>query len=260
MGSKREKFASFGIATKGIVYFIIGVLTTLAAFGYGGEKSSSKTVIDFIAQQSFGKILLVLLSIGLLGYVFWRWYQAFANPNNIENNAKGTVKRIAYFISGVLYGALSYIAIQTVLGSSSENKSFISKIFESEYAITITIIVGIALIGKGIYEFYQAYSGKFKEKVESTSLPAKTQGLILKFGKVGYTSRGIVAGLLGFLFLKAGFANNANKLSKSDAFGFIENEFGSLILGIVSLGLVGYGLFMMVKAKYSSLSVGQESS
>ena len=49
MSSKREKFASFGIATKGIVYFIIGALTTLAAFGYGGEKSSSSTVIDFIA-------------------------------------------------------------------------------------------------------------------------------------------------------------------------------------------------------------------
>tara|TARA_R100000935_G_scaffold13736_5_gene27631 strand:+ start:51812 stop:52585 length:774 start_codon:yes stop_codon:yes gene_type:complete len=257
MSSKREKFASFGIATKGIVYFIIGALTTLAAFGYGGEKSSSSTVIDFIAQQLFGKVLLVLLSIGLLGYVFWRWYQAFTNPSEIENSFKGTVKRVAYFISGVLYGILSYMSLKTVLGSESGKKSFISKIFESEYAIIIAILVGVALFGKGVYEFYQAYSGKFKEEVESTSLPAKTQGLVLKFGKVGYTSRGIVAGLLGFLFIKAGFSSNANKLSKSDAFGFIENEFGGLILGVVSLGLVGYGIFMMVKAKYSSLSVGQ---
>ncbi len=257
--SKREKFASFGIATKGIVYFIIGILTAMAAFGYGGKKSSSGTVIDFIAQQSLGQILLVLLAIGLLGYVFWRWYQAFANPKDIENNAKGSVKRIAYFISGVLYGLLAYTAIKTVIGSNSGGKSFISKIFESDYATTIAIIIGIALVGKGIYEFYQGYSGKFKEEVESAGIPSKVKSLVLKSGKVGYTSRGIVAGILGFLFLKAGFNESANKMSKTDAFGFIENQFGSIVLGIIALGLVGYGFFMMVKAKHSSLSVGQEN-
>ncbi len=256
MSSKKEKFASFGIATKGIVYFIIGALTTMAAFGYGGKKSGSGTVIDFISQQPFGQILLILLAIGLLGYVFWRWYQAFANPMDIENNTKGTVKRIAYFISGVLYGALAVKAVVTVMGSTSGGKSFTAKVFESDYATTITIIIGLGLIGKGIYEFYKVYSGKFKKDVQSAGIPHNAENLVLNAGKVGHTSRGIVAGILGYLFLKTGFTENADKLSKTDAFGFIENEFGNIVMGLIALGLVAYGVFMMIKAKYSSLSVG----
>lgn len=255
MGNKKEKFASFGIATKGIVYLIIGILTSLAAFGYGGKKSGSETVIDFISKQSFGRILLIILAIGLLGYVFWRWYQAFTNPQNIENNAKGTVKRIAYFISGLIYGALAVKAVVTVMGSNSGGKSFTAKVFESDYATAVAIIIGLGLVGKGIYEFYKVYSGKFKEDVQSAGIPHQAQNLILKAGKVGHTARGLVVGILGFLFLKTGFAGNANKMSKTDAFGFIENEFGNIVLGLIALGLVAYGVFMIIKAKYSSLSV-----
>jgi len=255
MSSKKEKFASFGIATKGVVYFIIGGLTTMAAFGYGGKKSGSGTVIDFISKQSFGQILLILLAIGLLGYVFWRWYQAFTNPKDIENNAKGTVKRIAYFISGILYGALAVKAIVTVIGSNNGGKSFTAKVFESDYATAIVIMIGLGLVGKGIYELYNAYSGKFKKDVQSAGIPHKAEKLVLNAGKVGHTSRGIVAGILGFLFLKTGVTGTADKLSKTDAFGFIENEFGSIVMGLIALGLVAYGVFMIIKAKYSSLSV-----
>ncbi len=204
MGSKKEKFASFGIATKGVVYLIIGALTALSAFGFGGKKSGSKTVIEFISQQSFGKILLIILAIGLAGYVFWRWYQAFANPKDIENNTKGTVKRIAYFISGVFYGALAVKAVVIVMGSQGGGKSFTEKVFGSDYATAIAIIIGLGLLGKGIYEFYKVYSGKFKKDVESAGIPHKAENLILKAGKVGHTSRGIVASILGFLFLKTG--------------------------------------------------------
>lgn len=256
MSSKRENFASFGIATKGIVYLIIGVLTAMTAFGYGGEKSDSKSVLEFLASQSYGKIILGLLALGLLGYVFWRWYQALANPKNLDNDVKGIVKRVAYFISGLIYGALAYTAIKMVMGTDSDGgQSFYGKLFNSDYAKVFAIILGVVLVGKGIYEFYQAYSGKFKDEVESAGLDSKAQKYIMKVGKLGFTSRGVVAGILGFLFIKTALGDNVQKLSKTDAFSYIQDEFGSVVMGIVALGLVGYGIFMVVKAKYSSLVV-----
>lgn len=253
MSNLKEKFASFGIATKGIVYLLIGSLTSIAAFGYGGQKSGSDTALKFIADQPFGKILLVLVSAGLFGYVFWRWYQAFGNSNTIENGVKGTIKRIAYFISGVFYGFFAITALQLVIGSSDSGNSFTKRIFESDYATLVAIIVGLCLIGKGVYEFYSVYSKNFKENLERSDIPTKAQSFILKSGKFGHTARGIVVLILGYLFLKAGFSGTANKLSKTDAFGFIENEFGTFALGIVALGLIGYAVFMLIKSKYSSL-------
>ncbi len=254
MGSKREKFASFGIATKGIVYFIIGALTALGAFGFGGEKAGSEDVLSFIADQSFGKVLLILLAIGLLGYVFWRWYQALGNPNDLDNDAKGIIKRVSYFISGALYGLLAYSALKVILNGSNQGGGGL-KIFNSDYAATIAIIIGVIVIGKGIYEFYQAYSGKFKEDVENAQLDQKASSFLMKAGKFGFTARGVIAAILGILFVKAGVSGNAERLGKTDAFSFIQEEFGATVMGVVALGLVGYGVFMIIKAKYSSLSV-----
>ncbi|NND87815.1 MAG: DUF1206 domain-containing protein, partial [Flavobacteriaceae bacterium] len=141
------------------------------------------------------------------------------------------------------------------VSSSSSNSSLSKKIFESDYAMIFAVIIGLALIGKGIYEIYRAYSGKFQEDVESAQLDHKAESLVLKAGKIGFTARGIVAGILGFLFLKVAYNETTAKLSKTDVFSFIEQEFGSIVMGIVALGLAAYGVFMIIKSKYSSLSV-----
>tara|TARA_R100001369_G_scaffold79838_2_gene109976 strand:+ start:6090 stop:6857 length:768 start_codon:yes stop_codon:yes gene_type:complete len=254
MGNKKQNFARFGVATKGWVYFLIGGLTAFAAFGLGGEKSGSSNALDFISQQMFGKILLIITAVGLVGYVFWRWYQAFADPKDAGTDFKAIVKRVSYFISGVFYSFLAFSAIKQVLGSSSGGgeDSFLMKILDSKI---IAIIIGLALLGKSIYEFYQAYSGNFREEVDEAGLSKKAKKIIIPAAKIGFTARGIVVGIMAFLMLRAAVSASAEKVDKTQAFGFLQNEFGSLVMGIIAVGLIAYGVFMLIKAKYSSLSV-----
>merc|ERR1711916_144304 len=112
-----------GIATKGVVYFLAGILTTMAAIGAGGQKTDSKGVFSFIQNQAFGQVLLAIIALGLAGYVFWRLYQAIADPENIGDDAKGTFTRLGYAISGIVYGTLTYTAVKmiTETGSSGGN-------------------------------------------------------------------------------------------------------------------------------------------
>jgi hypothetical protein len=259
MSNKKKNFARFGVATKGIVYFLIGGLTALAAFGQGGQKSGSDTALDFIAQQSYGRILLAITALGLIGYVFWRWYQAFADPKNNGTDAKAMVKRVSYFGSGVFYGILAYSALQRAMGNggsgSGGGNSLFQKMFNSDYAMAFAIIIGVILAGKAIYEFYQAYSGKFREEVDEAGLDPKAQEAVIKSGKVGFTARGIVVAIMAFLMFRAAFSGNMDQVGKTDAFSYLQNEFGTVVMGIIALGLVAYGVFMMIKAKYSSLAV-----
>ena len=60
-----EKLARVGFATKGTLYAIIGVLALMTAIGEGGQTGGSSDAIQKIAQQPFGKALLVLTAIGL---------------------------------------------------------------------------------------------------------------------------------------------------------------------------------------------------
>ena len=248
--SKKKNFARFGMASKGAVYSFIGVLTSITAF-YGEEQyKGSKGALEYISSLSYGKVLVIILGIGLLGYVFWRMYQTFANPNGVSDDFKGKVKRIAYFISGLFYGFLAYYAFQLLLGGNSGSSSSITGDYKNE----IAIVVGIGLLIKAGYDLYRAYSGKFREKVEETEMSAKERSLLINAGKFGHTARGLVFGLMAYLTLKSGFGS-ANVNTKTDAFGYIQSEYGSEVLIVIAIGLISYGIFMLIQAKYPAATI-----
>ncbi len=112
-----ERLARFGYAAKGVVYVIVGILSAQAAFGAGGKTTDTQGALEAIVAQPFGKVLLSLTGIGLLGYVLWRFVEAIKDPENKGNQAKGIFQRLGYGISGVIYASLALSAFQIVLGS-----------------------------------------------------------------------------------------------------------------------------------------------
>lgn len=255
MASKKENFARFGMVAKGAVYAIIGVLTALAAFGQGGQKTGSKGALQYLAEQSYGQILLAIMGLGLIGYFFWRMYQVFGNPGQFDDDIKGIGKRIGFFISGLVYGGLAYYSLRLAFGggsSSGGGSSLTSSITSND---TLAIIVGIGLAIKAIYDLYRAYSGKYREEVEEAGMGPDERKVLVNAGKFGHTARGIVIAIMSYLTLKSGFGGGSGVGTQSDAFTYIENEFGSVVLGIVALGLVGYGVYMFIKAKYPSIVI-----
>lgn len=254
MASKKENFARFGMAAKGAVYTIIGILTAFAAFGQGGQKAGSKGALQYLAEQSYGQIMLIIMGLGLLGYVFWRMYQVFANPGQFSKDVKGTGKRIGYFISGLIYSGLAYYAFKLALGSGGAGggSSLTSSITSNN---TVAIVVGIGIAIKAIYDLYRAYSGRFREEVQETDMSRREQKVLVNAGKFGHTARGTVLGLMAYLTLKSGFSGGAGVGTQSDAFSYIQDEFGSLVLGIVAIGIIGYGVYMFIMAKYPSIVI-----
>jgi hypothetical protein len=68
-----ERLARFGYAAKGIVYILVGFLAFQAAFNWGGRVTGTKGAFFTIASQPFGRVMLFLVAVGLLGYVIWRF-------------------------------------------------------------------------------------------------------------------------------------------------------------------------------------------
>ncbi|SDR76855.1 DUF1206 domain-containing protein [Gramella sp. MAR_2010_147] len=254
--SKKKNFARFGMAAKGAVYCLIGILTALAAFGQGGQQTGSKGALRYLAQQSYGQILLIILGVGLLGYVFWRMYQVFTNPKDLENNTKGYAKRVAYFISGLIYGGFAFYAFKLAFGGSSGSSgSMMGSLMSGSNGKIVAIIIGVGMAIKAGYDLYRAYSNKFKEEIEQIGMNRKEQKLLVNAGKFGHTARGLVIGLMAYLTLNSGLSSGSDISTQTDAFSFIQNEFGSAILGIVAIGFIGYGVYMFIKAKYPATSI-----
>ena len=259
MDAKIKKIAYTGYTAKGVVYGLTGILAFLAAFNMGGEKAGKLQVIEFLGNQAFGKWLVILLGLGLLCYAFWRFIESISDPEGIGTDTKGMIKRVSFFISGLVYSGLGIIAISNVLGFGSllnGGSSGGSSIMNGTTGKYIFIIIGLSLAGKGIYQFIKAYKGDFLQKfqIQSISVVAKRR-YIKRIGYAGIISRGIVTSIIAYFFLTAGFnlgGNPSNEMKgTAEAFSFIQEQaYGKWLLGLVAVGLVCYGIYMFTMAAY----------
>lgn len=247
--------ARAGMIAKGAVYSLIGILTALAAFGQGGQESGSTESIDFLSRQSFGQVLIVILGVGLASYAFWRLYEAVANPRDLKKDFKGYAKRVGYFISGLIYAGLSVYGVFPAFQNNSGSGSTFSKVMSRSDSDIIALLITLGLIIKGFFDLYRAYSGDFRKEVEETRMSRKEQKLLINAGKFGHTARGIVLGLMAFLTLRTGVSSTDKITLQTDAFRYIREEFGGIVLGFIALGFFCYGIYMFIQARYPALAV-----
>ena len=71
-----EWLSRAGFAARGLIYVIIGILAIKLALGTGGANASQQGALRTIAAQPLGKVLLILVAIGLGGYSLWRLIRA----------------------------------------------------------------------------------------------------------------------------------------------------------------------------------------
>tara|TARA_R100000935_G_scaffold2_6_gene20 strand:- start:57 stop:839 length:783 start_codon:yes stop_codon:yes gene_type:complete len=256
MDKKLKNIARTGLVAKGIIYAIIGILTFLAAFNLGGQKTGKLQVLDFLEKQAFGKILLIIIALGLMCYAFWRLTQAIKDPENIGDDKKAKAKRAGYFISGLLYLGFGVIAFLDAVGSansssgsSGKNSSFLA----TNFGLIVLGIVGVVLIGIGIYQFTRIKEDKFQKKFSSKALSEeKRKRIIYNSAYFGLASRGVIFLILGFFSIKAAYTSDPNKIKTTEeVFSFIkESSYGSWLLGIVAAGLISYAIYTFMLAKY----------
>ena len=253
-----KKIAKTGFVAKGSVYAITGVLTFMAAFNMGGQKTGRVQVLQFLDQQTFGNVLLILMGIGLASYATWRFIQSIKDPEHIGDDTKGKAKRTAFFISGLIYLGLAVLAVLRVIGSGSGSSSSSgsaqkSSFLASETGLIIIGIVGAGIVIAGIFQFVKAYRNDYTKKFDLTSLhEEKKRKSIKNTAKFGLSSRGVIFLIIGYFALKASFSSDPSKIkTTTEAFSFIqESSYGAWLMGLVAAGLVAYAIYMFLMAKY----------
>lgn len=258
-----ERLARLGYTAKGIVYAIVGVLAVQAAFGTGGRTTDTKGALHTIAAQPFGKFLLVLLTIGLIGYVLWRFVQAIQDPEHKGDDAKGWARRLGYGISGLIYAGLALSAIQLITGtggggSSNSTEDWTARLLSQPFGQWLVGTVGAFTIGLGFYQFYKAYKAKFRKQLKLQQMSPTEETWATRIGRLGLAARGVVFIIIGFFLIQAGIHSNPNEAIGLDGAlqALARQPYGPWLLGIVALGLVAYAIHMWVQARYRRIPTG----
>lgn len=249
-----EQLGRFGYAAKGIVYGLIGVLAVQAAIGAGGAITDTQGALQTVDGQPFGRFLLVLIAIGLVGYCIWRFVQAALDTENKGAEPKGIATRIGYVISGLAYSGFAIVAVRLAMDIGSQNNTtgMVAQIMSLPLGRVLVGFAGLIIIGVGGYEAYKGVSRGFEKELNTGKMSAGEQTWARRSGIVGLIAHGVVFGLTGLFLVVAALQHRPEQVQGlGGALQALAGQpFGPFLLAVVAVGLVAYGIFSLVQARY----------
>ena len=249
-----EWFARSGFVARGLIYGIIGLLAVKLALGDGGKTTSQTGALRTLAHQPFGRLLVILVAVGLAGYALWRFVRA-ALGHGPEASDSG-FERLAAFASGATYAGLCVVAVEILVGSSgggsSEAKKTTAGVLGWPGGQWLVGIAGVALIGVGLYQGYRGITKKFLDDSKTEEMTAPVKRWVTGIGVFGHLSRMIVFGLVGVFLIKAAADYSASKAVGVDGAlaKLAHQSYGPLLLGVVATGLIAFALYSLSDARY----------
>jgi hypothetical protein len=250
-----EALARFGYGARGAVYGLVGGLALLAAVGSGGQTGGSRSALQTLLSQPFGKLWLVLIALGLFGFCAWRVLEALTDADRRGSDMKGLGIRAAHLISGFVYAGLAVSALNLALGRGSGGgedqaaQDWTAWLMSQPLGQWLVGLVGLAVAGAGLAFLWKAWRGDVAERL---SLPADKRDWIVTLGRMGFAARGIVFLVIGgFLILAALHASSSEVHGLGGALQALQQQsYGWALLALTSLGLFAFGLFGLVQARY----------
>jgi Domain of Unknown Function (DUF1206) len=248
--------ARIGLVARGVVYGVIGILAFKLASGSGGRTESQTGALQTIGHQPFGKVLLVVLAIGLAAYALWRLIDGVAGSPPREDRA--LQHRVSAIASGIAYAVLCYVAIKILAGAHSSSGSSGSPRHATAGVLgwpggpVIVTIAGLVVIGVGVYQGYKGLARKFEDESRVDRMASGTRTAFTALGVTGHVARAITFILIGYGLIRAaldyspksavGLDGALQKLAHATA--------GPLLLGLVALGFIAFALYSIADARY----------
>lgn len=257
---RRRRLAQAGLLGRGVLYCLVGFLAVQLAFGGGSsEQASQSGALQLLAQLPGGTALLLLLGVALLGYAAWRLTQFFTEQGDEDSDAKNAVMRASYVVRAVIYLGFAFLSFSAAFGGGSSSGGGSSQTAVTSMVMTnvpggvfIVGLVGLIIIGVGIYQAYQAFTNDFMEELRQGEMSPTERTWTRRIGIAGHTARAIVYSLIGAFVIQAaitfdpqqaqGLGGALQELS--------QQPFGPWLLGLVAIGLFLYGLYAIIRAKY----------
>jgi hypothetical protein len=253
-----EWFARAGLVARGVVYAVIGVLAIKLAVGDGGKATNQQGALQTIAQQSFGTLLLIVVAIGLAGYASWRLLRAAIGHG--PEGADDAKERISGLVSGIGYAGLCVTAVKILAGSGGGSGG--SKPHKATGGVLgwpggtwLVAIAGLIIIGVAIDQGHKAIKKKFLEQSKTAEMSDGVRHAFTALGVFGHLARMVVFALIGYFLIRAALDYDPHKAVGLDGAlaKLAHASYGPMLLGVVAAGLIGFGAYSIVDARYRKI-------
>lgn len=247
-----EGAARAGYAVSGLLHLLIGWITLQVAFGGGGKNADQSGALASLSGNGLGKALLWIGVVGFLGLALWQLADSVVgHPGDDKDAWGGRAKAVG---KAVVYLALAWSAFRFATGKSTNSRSqtvdFTAKLLDKPGGRALVVVIGIAVIGIGIYHVYKGWAKKFLGDLKDHPGTWATRA-----GRVGYIAKGVALFIVGVLFIAAGVHKRAKEATGLDgALKSLRDEpFGTVLLVVMAIGFAAYGVYSFSRSKHAKV-------
>lgn len=259
-----ERLARLGYGARGLVYCMIGGLAFAAAIGSGGETGGSRNALATLVDEPFGKVLLGIMALGLAGFSAWRFLDAIIDADHRGTSKRGLAERAGHFVSGILYAGLAFYALSLATGwnavavggggsgsgaSGGGAQGWTAQLMAQPFGRWLVAIVGLVVLGAAIGFIAKGWSGHVTRRL---AYPPQAGSWIVPLGRAGTIARGVVFFVIGGALLVAAWqADSSEARGLGGALRILQEQpYGWVLLAVVAAGLIAFGAFGFVQARY----------
>ena len=255
-----ERLARVGYAAKAVLYITVGYLAAEAGLGPGGRLTDTEGALRVVHQASYGQALLLLIAAGLCGYAVWRLVEALVDPERRGTGPKGIALRLGFAIRGLFHGVLGITAFRLALGEASggsggETRRWTERAFDLPAGELLVGLAGAWVAGYGVYQFYRAATPKMRRHLQLSEVPERIRGWVLGVSRFGIAARGVVFCLIGYFLAEAALRHDAGQAGGIRESLRALSELGRWPFVIVAAGLIAYGVYELVNARFRLIKV-----
>lgn len=252
-----EWLARLGYASRGLVYLVIGVLAVMTAAGAGGGTTDPEGALVAIQGQPLGTAMVAVLALGLFGFMVWRLVQAVHDPDGHGHGAKGLAIRGGLAISGVVSLLLAGTAASMAFGwggggGGDSARDWTAWLMSQPFGRWAVAAVGLGLVGAAVVTIGKAWRCTFLRYVRLDGDTARWAVPVCRFG---LAARGVAFALVAWFLLSAAWEARSGEARGLGAalHSLLEQPFGPWLLGLVALGLVAFGIYNWILARFRQI-------
>lgn len=245
-----ERLARLGYAAKALLYGTIGLLAGQAVFGLGGGATDTRGAMTAISRAPFGRMLLGITALGLLGYACWRIIAAITDAEHRGRDLKGIALRIGSLGRGLIHLVLAWSAARIALGRTAVSRQRISG---AEHGDLVLFAVGAAVVGYGVYQLYRGWTAKLSRQIDHGEMTQEAGSWVYPVARFGIAARGSVFCLIGYLTIKAAVSSATDEGGGLRESLQVFADIGRLPLALVAGGFLAYAFYEALNVRYREI-------
>ena len=260
-----------GLVCRGMVYVLVGFLAlrlALAAHRGTAAPASAAGAVQEAVGPGWGRVTLVLLVAGLGAYALTQLIEAVFRPSR-ATGAMGAWRQRA--VSS--WGCLLYLAFclstarllagapaqQTAQSEQRQDTDLTAVLLHTGWGRALLVLVGVLAVAGGVEIGRRSVRLDFRERFTAEHMPRALALLTRALGGFGCLARAVVVVLVGVFVLKAAVLSSAGQAKGLDAIfrSVAGSAGGTWLLALLASGLLCYGLYCLIEARYRDLAPGR---